>query len=71
MIDLELPDPHHVTAGYVGVPGDRTFFVQAEDTVQRVTLLLEKGQVAGLAQLLAQLLARVEDEPASDWDRDA
>lgn len=71
MIDLELPAPHHVTAGYTGVPGDRTFFVQAEDNEQRVTVLLEKGQVAGLAQLLAQLLARVDDEPASDWDRDA
>ncbi|MBW3621590.1 MAG: DUF3090 family protein [Actinobacteria bacterium] len=71
MIDLELPDPHHVTAGYTGVPGDRTFFVQAEDTEQRVTVLVEKQQVGGLAQLLAQLLARVEDEPATDWDRDA
>lgn len=71
MIDLELPEPHHVTAGYLGVPGDRTFFFQAEDVDQRVTVLLEKQQVSGLAQLLAQLLARVDDEPATDWDRDA
>lgn len=71
MIDLELTDPHHVTAGFVGVPGDRTFFFQAEDTEQRVTLLLEKQQVAGLGELLAQVLARVDDEPATDWDRDA
>lgn len=71
MIDLELLEPHHVTAGYVGVPGDRTFFVQAEDVHQRVSLLVEKQQVAGLAELLTQLLARVDDEPATDWDRDA
>jgi uncharacterized repeat protein (TIGR03847 family) len=71
MIDVELLDPHHVTAGYVGVPGDRTFFVQAEDVDLRVSLLVEKQQVAGLADLLAQLLARVDDEPATDWDRDA
>lgn len=71
MIDLELTAPHHVTAGFVGVPGDRTFFFQAEDTEQRVTLLMEKQQVAGLGELLAQVLARVDDEPATDWDRDA
>ncbi|MEX1177286.1 MAG: DUF3090 family protein [Nitriliruptor sp.] len=71
MIDLELTEPHHVTAGYTGVPGDRTFFVQAEDTAELVTLTLEKSQVTGLGELLAQLLARVDDAPATDWDRGA
>ena len=71
MIDFELTSPHHVTAGYVGVPGDRTFYVQAEDEEDRLTLLVEKQQVAGLGQLLAQLLARLDDEPATDWDRAA
>ena len=71
MADITLDQPHHVTAGFVGVPGDRTFFVQAEDAHQRVTLLVEKGQVGGIAELLSQLLARVDDEPATDWDRDA
>jgi uncharacterized repeat protein (TIGR03847 family) len=71
MIDVELTEPHHVTAGFTGVPGDRTFFVQAEDPDVRVTLLVEKVQVAGLGQLLAQLLDRVEDQPATDWDRAA
>lgn len=71
MADITLDQPHHVTAGFVGVPGDRTFFVQAEDAHQRVTVLVEKGQVGGIAELLTQLLARVDDEPATDWDRDA
>ncbi len=71
MIDLELTQPHHVTAGYVGVPGDRAFYVQAEDEHEHVTLLVEKQQVSGLGQLLAQLLARVDDTPATDWDRAA
>lgn len=71
MIDVELTDPHHVTAGYTGAPGDRTFFVQAEDPHERVTLLVEKEQVRGLADILAQLLARVDDAPATDWDEDA
>jgi uncharacterized repeat protein (TIGR03847 family) len=71
MIDVELIDPHHVTAGWAGRPGARTFFVQAADEHQQVTLLLEKGQVQGLAELVTQLLARVDDTPPGDWDRDA
>jgi uncharacterized repeat protein (TIGR03847 family) len=71
VIDVELTDPHHVTAGYTGVPGSRTFFVQAEDEAVLVSLLLEKAQVIGLGELLSQLLARVDDTPATDWDRAA
>lgn len=70
-MELELPMPHHVTVGYIGLPGARTFFFQAEDEDGRVTLLLEKDQVEGIGRLLGQLLVRVDDEPATDWDRDA
>ena len=71
MAEITLDQPHHVTAGFVGVPGDRTFYLQAEDAHQRITLLVEKAQVGGIADLLTQLLARVDDLPATDWDRDA
>lgn len=71
MIDIELPVPHHVTVGYVGEPGDRTFFLQAQDDEQLVSLRMEKGQVAGIGDLLAQLLVQVESSPATDWDRRA
>lgn len=71
MIEVELTDPHLVTAGYVGKPGERTFFVQAEDSQQRVDIVLEKEQVRGIAELLSQLLARIDDGPATDWDRAA
>lgn len=67
----ELRAPFHVTAGYVGVPGDRTFYLQFEDEHARISLLCEKAQVAGLGQLVARLLARIDDEPATDWDRRA
>jgi uncharacterized repeat protein (TIGR03847 family) len=70
-MELELTTPHHVTVGYTGQPGGRTFYLQAEDEEVRVTLLLEKGQVEGLGELLAQLLTRVGDQPATDWDRAA
>jgi uncharacterized repeat protein (TIGR03847 family) len=71
VIDVELTEPHHVTVGTVGEPGNRTFFVQAQDEAVLVTLVLEKQQVGGIGDLLAQLLARVEDRPATDWDRAA
>lgn len=71
MIDVELIAPHHVTVGFTGQPGERTFFVQAEDDAQRVEFLLEKGQARGIGELLAQLLARTDDAAATDWDRSA
>lgn len=70
-MDLVLDDPKRVTVGYLGVPGDRTFLMEVEDETQRVQFLLEKGQVAGLGDLLGQLLARLGDRLPLDWDRDA
>jgi uncharacterized repeat protein (TIGR03847 family) len=71
VIEVELTDPHHVTVGYVGEPGRRTFHVQAEDLTERVTLVLEKEQVQALGELLTELLVRIDDGPATDWDRAA
>lgn len=69
MSDLELAAPHHVTVGYVGRPGERTFFLQAQDEGLLVSFKLEKVQVQGIADLVAQLLAQLGDGPATDWDR--
>ncbi len=71
MTDIVFPAPHHVTVGFTGFPGDRSFFVQVEDDDERLTLAVEKQQVAGIGELLGQVLARIEDSPATDWDRDA
>lgn len=49
-----------VTAGAVGEPGQRTFFIQATAADAQVTLLVEKEQVRMLAQLAQQLLARLD-----------
>lgn len=48
-----------ITAGAVGEPGHRTFFLQAEKDRNLVTLLVEKGQVRTLSQLAQELLSRV------------
>jgi uncharacterized repeat protein (TIGR03847 family) len=53
----DLPDVDRFTAGTVGEPGQRVFYLQAVAGAHVVTLRLEKGQVAALAQYLAELLS--------------
>ena len=71
MIEHIFPAPHHITVGYLGQPGQRTFIIQIEDDEQRLSLVAEKGQIEGLGELLAQVLAQIDQTPATDWDREA
>jgi len=52
--DFEAPD--FFTTGTVGVPGRRTFYLQAREAGSVVTLKLEKEQIRALAEYLAKLL---------------
>ena len=52
--------PERFVAGTVGEPGDRTFFLQARDGPRVVSVVLEKVQVAVLADRLGELLAELE-----------
>jgi uncharacterized repeat protein (TIGR03847 family) len=56
MSDFDLPDVDHFTAGTIGEPGARVFYLQVAAGAQVVSLQLEKGQVGALAQYLAELL---------------
>ena len=58
----ELPSVDRITVGTVGQPGSRTFFLQAREDSLLVSLKLEKGQVAALAERLGDLL---HENPAS------
>jgi uncharacterized repeat protein (TIGR03847 family) len=49
-----------VTAGAVGEPGRRSFYIQARSEGDQVSLLVEKEQVRQLAQLAQDLLGRVD-----------
>jgi uncharacterized repeat protein (TIGR03847 family) len=51
--------PDRFVAGTVGEPGDRTFYLQAVDQAKVVSVLLEKEQVAVLAERLSALLDEV------------
>jgi uncharacterized repeat protein (TIGR03847 family) len=65
--DFELPVADWVTVGVVGEPGRRTFYLQARDGVQLLTLKVEKQQVAALAEYLQNMLADLpEVEPSPD-----
>src|SRR5262245_11838791 len=55
--DFELHEPERFTAGAVGEPGARTFYLQAVEGDALVSLRLEKEQVAALAEYLGGLLA--------------
>lgn len=62
---FELDPVEHLTAGAVGEPGHRVFYIQAGAQAQVVTLVMEKEQVQALATAIARLLAflpDVEDE---------
>ena len=49
-----------LTAGAVGAPGRREFYIQARSATDEVALLVEKDQVRMLAQLAQELLSRID-----------
>lgn len=53
-------NPERFVVGTVGVPGDRTFFMQARNGNRIVSVVLEKEQVSLLAERLLDLLQQVE-----------
>lgn len=53
---FRFDEPQVFTAGAVGEPGARTFFLQAVEAGQVVSLKCEKQQVGALAEYLATLL---------------
>ena len=57
MADLQFHDPDHFTAGAIGPPGQRVFFLQIGEGGRLASLRLEKQQVAALADSLASILA--------------
>jgi uncharacterized repeat protein (TIGR03847 family) len=55
--DFDAPD--HFTAGAVGPPGQRVFYLQARQSRELVSLKSEKEQVRALGEYLAQLLEKL------------
>jgi len=59
---IELDSVDRITAGAVGSPGERVFYLQGRKGAQLVTLLVEKQQVQLLAASVVEILARVGKE---------
>jgi len=54
-----LDGPDHFTAGAVGPPGQRAFYLQGREAGAVVTLKCEKEQVSALGEYLSGLLAKL------------
>jgi uncharacterized repeat protein (TIGR03847 family) len=67
---FDLRDPDRFTAGTVGPPGQRVFYLQAVQDGQCVTLRLEKQQVAALCEHLSGMMADLPDVEAEEGDDD-
>jgi len=63
---IELDPVDRITAGAVGEPGLRTFFLQGRKGPQLVTLLVEKQQVQLLAASVVEILSRVGGDTAAE-----
>ncbi|MGK2930258.1 MAG: DUF3090 family protein, partial [Acidimicrobiales bacterium] len=49
-------DPDGFTTGAIGPPGERVFYLQAQENAAHTAVKLEKQQVLALAEYLAGLL---------------
>ncbi|MGH7278058.1 MAG: DUF3090 family protein [Candidatus Rokuibacteriota bacterium] len=67
---FDLPAPDHFTAGALGRPGQRTFYLQGREAGTLVTLKVEKEHVGALGEYLAGLLAKLAavEAPGSATD---
>lgn len=59
---MDLDPVDRITAGAVGEPGQRTFFLQARSGERIVTIGVEKEQVELLASSILEILASVDKE---------
>ena len=58
---FDLEDPELFTAGAVGQPGQRVFYLQARQGRRLVTLKCEKEHVRGLGDYLAGMLEKLPE----------
>src|SRR3989442_1478364 len=62
MTSMDLDPVDRITAGAVGPPGERTFYLQARSGDDVATFLVEKQQVQLLSASILEILARVGKE---------
>jgi uncharacterized repeat protein (TIGR03847 family) len=60
--EIDVDPADHITADAIGVPGDRTFYLQAWQETRTITVLIEKVQLQSLAVGIEQFLGQVSTE---------
>lgn len=70
MSDFDLREPDRFTAGAVGEPGSRVFFLQGVEGTQVVSLRLEKQQVGELGRHLQGVMADLPVVPPTERPSD-
>ena len=65
---LDFRSPGRFVAGTVGMPGERTFFLQAREGNRIASVALEKAQVAALADRVDALLDEVAGTRAQEGE---
>jgi uncharacterized repeat protein (TIGR03847 family) len=71
MTSMDLDPVDRITAGAIGPPGQRTFFLQARKGDEMATLAVEKQQVQLLSASILEILARVGKETGEGPDEEA
>jgi uncharacterized repeat protein (TIGR03847 family) len=70
--EIDVDPADHITADAIGVPGQRTFYLQAWQGTRTVTVLIEKIQLqslsVGIEQFLAQIAKQNPDLPEAEAD---
>lgn len=64
----DLGDVHRITAGAIGEPGERVFFLQIDADAASYAITVEKQQVLLLGQSVRELLATVGRETRDVYD---
>jgi uncharacterized repeat protein (TIGR03847 family) len=67
-VSFDFSTPDLFTAGTIGPPGQRAFYLQAREGDTLVTLKCEKEHVRALGEYLGRLLERLSAPPASGGD---
>jgi uncharacterized repeat protein (TIGR03847 family) len=65
----EFSFPEQFISGTVGLPGERTFYLQAIDGRRNIAVALEKSQLSVLAERIIALLKEIKFGKAQDFRR--
>jgi len=61
-MNFDMKSVEHITVDAIGEPGDRIFYLQAKNSEQVITLLVEKFQIQTLALAIENLMSELREK---------